>query len=133
MANLTPKTISELPTATALTGAELVPVSQGGASKKTTARNVCDYVQGTFEVEIYRVVDGGTIPAGVSTYTPTVTKTGYYPVGLVGFRSYGNVFFTQYRVKTASVGSAELEVRLYNQDSATTGTIAVNILWMKTT
>ena len=47
MADLTGKTISELPTASTLTGAELFPISQSGASKKDTVQSICDFAQAT--------------------------------------------------------------------------------------
>ena len=131
MANLTGKTISEFPNASALTGAEFLPMSQGGATKKVS---LSDVFQSMFVVELYRVVDGGEIPAGLNTYGPTVTKAGYYPVGLVGFRGFSATYFNQCRVKTPSVGSAGLEVSIVNTGEAiSAGTIAVNILWMKVT
>lgn len=130
MANLTGKTISECPSASDLTGSELIPISQGGATKKVTPSAL---VNGMLVAEMYKVVDGGSIPAGATAYAPTVTKAGYYPIGLVGFRGMAGMYFSQYRVKTASAGSAELEIAIYNTGSATTGTVAVNILWAKLT
>lgn len=131
MANLTGKTISEFPNASALTGAELIPMSQGGATKKESLSNI---MQSMFAVELYKVVDKGTISAGSNAYTPTVTKAGYYPVGIVGFRGFGATYFTQCRVNHAYVGSAELEVSIINTGAEVSGaTIAVNILWMKVT
>lgn len=65
MADLTGKTISELPSASALTGAELFPLSQSGASKKDTVQSICDFTQATvFEYgsnsngEYVKFVDG---------------------------------------------------------------------------
>jgi len=136
MANLTGKTISEFPNASALTGAEFLPMSQGGATKKVSLSDVfqSDVFQSMFVVELCKVVDGGEISAGLNEYKPTVTKAGYYPVGLVGFRGFASTYFTQCRVKTASVGSAGLEVSIVNTGAAiSAGTIAVNILWMKVT
>lgn len=130
MANLTGKTVSELPNASDLTGSELIPISQGGATKKVTPSAL---VNGMLVAELYRVVDSASIPAGASSYSPTVTKAGYFPIGLIGFRGMTGMYFSQYRVKTASAGSAELEIAIYNTGSATTGTVAVNILWAKLT
>lgn len=131
MANLTGKTISEFPNASALTGAELIPMSQSGATKKESLSNI---MQSMFVVELHKVVDKGTIQAGLQTYEQTVTNPGYYPVGLVGFRGFGATYFTQCRVKTPSVGSAVLEVGIVNTGAQVSdATIAVNILWMKVT
>lgn len=131
MANLTGKTISEFPNASALTGAELIPMSQSGATKKESLSNI---MQSMFVVELHKVVDKGIIQAGLQTYEQTVTKAGYYPVGLVGFRGFGAMCFTQCRVKTASVGSVVLEVGIVNTGAEVSdATVAVNILWMKVT
>ena len=128
MANLTGKTVSELPNASDLTGSELIAISQGGSSKKTTPSAI---INGMLVAEMYKVVDGGSIPAGATAYAPTVTKSGYYPVGIVGYRAMAGIYFAQCRVNVASAGSAVLEVSIYNTGGATTGSIAVYILWAK--
>ena len=128
MANLTGKTVSELPNASDLTGSELIAISQGGATKKVTSSAI---VNGMLVAEMYKVVDNGSIPAGATAYAPTVTKSGYYPVGIVGFRALAGMYFAQCRVNVASAGSAVLEVSIYNTGGAPTGSIAVYILWAK--
>ena len=130
MANLTGKTVSELPNASDLTGSELIAISQGGATKKVTPSAL---VNGMLVAEMYKVVDNRSIPAGATAYAPTATKSGYYPVGIVGFRAMAGMYFAQCRVNVASAGSAVLEVSIYNTGGATTGSIAVYILWAKLT
>ena len=45
MADLTPKTVGELPAASALDGTELLAISQGGSSKKQALEGIKEFIQ----------------------------------------------------------------------------------------
>lgn len=68
--------------------------------------------------------------------TATFTKSGYYPLGIVGVnmggtnRMYQNIY--EYRLSARSSGSATLTYRFRNNSSAAfSGTFYVDILWIK--
>lgn len=74
--------ITSLPVATALTGAELVPIVQGGTTKQTTVEDVGGFLGGSpsfvapfLGVATATSINGVTIDSSEYTaYTPTVTS-----------------------------------------------------------
>lgn len=91
---------------------------------------------GTFSISSHVVSNGASITAGgVNSGTTNISKSGYYPIGVVGYTSssrYGVP--TSFRISGAAVGSGTLNWAIYNpSDSAKTPTCTMYVLWVKVT
>ena len=67
--------------------------------------------------------------------TKTFSKSGYYPVGIVGFQTGGGkVCFARLEITSASSGSATITYNAYNGATTASGSLnaSVAILWIKT-
>lgn len=65
--------ITSLPAATALTGAEIVPVVQGGTTKRTTVQSISgQQIQGTYANNAAAILGGLSIGAFYKTATGEV-------------------------------------------------------------
>ena len=87
-----------------------------------------------FEAEQVTVINGASVTnGGYSEDTVTVTKSGYYPLGVVGWTSanrYPNVYGC--RLTAQSVGSASVFCGASNLSGSTrTFTVTVTVLWVK--
>ena len=89
---------------------------------------------GTFSISSHVVSNGASIAAGgVNSGTTAISKSGYYPIGVVGYVSssrYGVP--TTFRISGAAVGSGTLNWAIYNPSSAArTPTCTMYVLWVK--
>lgn len=71
-----------------------------------------------------------------ATITENVTKSGWYPVGIVGWQINGTQSSTlrmlEYKITSYEVGSGTVSVTMYNFGSnASSGTVEVLILWQR--
>ena len=67
--------------------------------------------------------------------TVTFTKSGYYPVGVVGWKSAaGKVMFPRLEITSASSGSVTVTYNAFNANTQVSGSLSatVDILWVKT-
>lgn len=69
----------------------------------------------------------------LKNYTDTVTKSGYYPIGIIGFRSTSQfVVPHSIRLQNQTAGSCKLQCSWrYIGSSSATSTLYVEILWIK--
>lgn len=99
-----------------------------GKIKKPFSSN--DFVVENVYIVTNLEVAGG---ANVNPTDVTATKTGYYPIGIVGVISSSlSVAPTRYYLSSRSSGSCVIETRLRNiATSSTTLNFSVNVLWVK--
>lgn len=94
-----------------------------------------DLTLSAFISESYQMATAETFDTSTpsKSYTDTVTKTGYYPIGIIGYRSTSQ-FVVPYslRLQNQTSGSCKLQCSWrYIGSSSATSTLYVEILWCK--
>lgn len=96
-------------------------------------KTLLTHMRGFFEVDThtfsYPAISSGS---GSGTRTATFSKAGYYPLGVMGFRT-GNssAVAVRFNLSSRSIGSAELSYVLRAVGSVSAGSGDVDILWVK--
>ena len=89
------------------------------------------FVREKHTLSITSIPSGGTS----SEQHETIQKPGYYPIGIVGWRTMaGKVVFSRLEITSAAVGSATVYYNAYNAAGSASGALSatVDILWVKT-
>lgn len=108
----------------------IVPIPfQNGA---ITPKNVSEM----FTIIDHTLESSATFPANdTKTSAATVTNEGYYPLGIVGFRSSNTTGYLipyWFRISSVAVGSCTASMSFANRSSsAQSSTIHAYILWVK--
>ena len=89
-----------------------------------------------FLLQTYRMAQNASFDTSTNQsleYSDTVTQAGYYPIGVVGFRSSkANVVPSSARIQSQTEGSCALHFRWdYLGSSTETANLYADILWMK--
>ena len=89
-----------------------------------------------FLLQTYRMAQNASFDTSTAQsldYSDTVTQAGYYPIGVVGFRSSkANIVASSANIQNQAEGSCKLQFRWDYLGSATeTANLYAMILWMK--
>lgn len=108
------------------------------SSMVNATNEVLEGLNGLLEITAEIVVSNLSLPSGdfTNVATKTITKDGYYPLGIVGYNMYGtnhqscNLIILD--LSNRANGSANIRYRVRNIGGATaTLSIQANVLWRK--
>lgn len=87
-----------------------------------------------FEIQTFQIASAATLAAfGYLEYNSSVEKAGFYPLGLVGYRSQkAGIIPSSVNIQNRAVGSCTLQFRWDNTSpSDQTANLYAMILWVK--
>jgi len=123
------KATSALQSSGSITGASLSVSGAASLGFMSNASSLFSRTKHSFTIA--SIAAGGTS----GEHSETLQKPGYYPVGIVGWKSgAGKVTFPRLEITSSSSGSATITYNAFNANTQASGSLSatVDILWVKT-